>query len=88
VRDAEGQVHGYLHHFAMISVVGTGLALPFDVEPYGPGDSEYGAGQRLLQRAVTQVGRRFADYVVVDGEFATAPFLHGAGAVGLRVSPA
>jgi hypothetical protein len=85
VRDAGGEVHGYLHHFAMISVVGTGVTLPFDVEPYGPGDSEYGAGQRLLQRAVGQVGRRFADYVVVDGEFATAPFLHVAGELGMPV---
>ena len=85
LRDAQTQVIGYLHHFAMISVVGTGLTLPFDVEPYGPGDSEYGAGQRLLERAVAHVGRRFADYVVVDGEFATAPFLHVAGALGLGV---
>jgi hypothetical protein len=85
VRDGQGQVLGYLHHFVMISVVGTGLALPFDVEPYGPGDSEYVAGQRVLQRAVAQVGRRFADYVVADGEFATAPFLHVAGDLGLRV---
>jgi hypothetical protein len=85
VRDAKDQVLGYLHHFAMISVVGTPLALPCDVEPYGPGDSEYGAGQRLLPRAVAQVGPRFADYVVVDGELATAPFLHGAGALGVRV---
>ncbi|MGH7672849.1 MAG: hypothetical protein ACREMC_08110 [Gemmatimonadales bacterium] len=85
LRDAQDQVIGYLHHFAMISVVGAGLALPFDVEPYGPGDSEYVAGQRLLERAVAHVGRRFADYVVVDGEFATAPFLHVAGALGLRV---
>jgi len=78
VRDATGQVIGYLHHFAMISVVARALAPPFDVEPYGPGDSEYGAGQRYWQRAVAQVGRRFADYVVADGEFATAPFLHAA----------
>lgn len=85
VRDGQGQVLGALHHFVMISVVGTGLTLPFDVEPYGPGDSEYVAGQRLLQRAVAQVGRRFADYVVADGEFATAPFLHVAGDLGLRV---
>lgn len=85
VRDGQGQVLGYLHHFVMISVVGTGLTLPFDVEPYGPGDSEYVAGQRVLQRAVAQVGRRFADYVVADGEFATAPFLHVAGDLGLRV---
>lgn len=84
-RDAQEQVIGALHHFELISVVGTGLSLPFDVEPYGPGDCEYVAGQRLLQRAVAQVGRRFADYVVVDGEFATAPFLHVAGEAGLRV---
>ncbi|PYM83313.1 MAG: hypothetical protein DME09_11205, partial [Candidatus Rokuibacteriota bacterium] len=85
VRDPTDQVLGYLHHFVMISVVGADLALPFDVEPYRPGDSEYVAGQRLLQRAVAQVGPRFADYVVVDGGFATAPFLHVAGDLGLAV---
>ena len=85
LRDAQGQVVGALHHFELISVVGAGLALPFDVEPYGPGDCEYVAGQRLLQRAIARVGRRFADYVVVDGEFATAPFLHVAGDLGVRV---
>ena len=69
----------------MISVAGTGLSLPVDVEPYGPGDSEYAAAQRLLRRAVTHRGARFADYVVGDGEFATAPFLHTAQQLGLPV---
>jgi hypothetical protein len=55
------------------------------VEPYGAADSEYAAGQRLLHRAVNHLGKRFADYVVVDGEFATAPFLNLAGELGLRV---
>ena len=56
-----------------------------DVEPYGPGDSEYAAARRLLRRAVDHLGSRFADYVVGDGEYATAPFLHTANAVGLPV---
>ncbi len=84
-RNQKQEVVGYRHHWVMISVVGAGLTLPFDVEPYGPGDSEYAAGQRLLRRAVANLGPRFADYVVVDGEFATAPFLHAAGEVGLKV---
>lgn len=84
-RNAAKQIVGYQHHFVMISVVGTGLCLPFDAEPYGPGDSEYAAGQRVLRRAVGGLGPRFAQYVVVDGEFATAPFLHAVGTLGLRV---
>ena len=85
VRDSAGATVGALHHFELISVVGAGLTLPFDVEPYGPGDCEYAAGQRLLQRAVAQVGSRFADYVVADGAFATAPFLHLASDLGVGV---
>lgn len=81
----DGNTHGYLHSLVMLSVTGVGLSLPVDIEPYGPGDSEYTAGQRLLQRAVGRLGRRFADYLVVDGEFATAPFLHSATALGLGV---
>jgi hypothetical protein len=59
------EIVGYRHQATVISVVGTGPSLPFDVEPYGPGDSEYAAGQRLLRRAVSHLGPRFADYVVV-----------------------
>ena len=82
--DAHHEVSGYSHHLSLITVVGTGLSLPFDVEPYGPGDSEYAASKRLLERAVLSLGRRFADYVVVDGEYATAPFLHLACELGLH----
>jgi hypothetical protein len=85
IKDAKGEVHGSLHHFVLISVVGAGLTLPVDVEPYGPGDSEYAAAQRLLRRAVSHLGPRFADYVVGDGAYATAPFLHTTEAVGLPV---
>jgi hypothetical protein len=84
-RNTQKQILGYQHSFVMISVVGTGLSLPFDGEPYGPGDSEYAAGQRLLRRVIGGLGKRFAQYVVVDGEFATAPFLHTASELGLRV---
>jgi hypothetical protein len=85
IKDAKGELHGSLHHFVLISVVGAGLTLPIDVEPYGPGDSEYAAAQRLLRRAVEHLGPRFADYVVGDGAYATAPFLHTTEEVGLPV---
>ena len=85
IRNKKEEIVGYGHNLVMVSVAGTELSLPLDVEPYGPGDSEYSAGQRLLRRAVKSVGSRFADYAVVDGEFATAPFLHAAGEMGLKV---
>jgi hypothetical protein len=84
-RNAQQQILGYQHYFVLANVVGTGMSLPLDVEPYGPGDSEYAAGQRLLRRVIDGMGKRFAHYVVVDGEFSTAPFLHTAGDLGLRV---
>jgi hypothetical protein len=84
-RNQKREIVGYHHKLVMLSVVGTGLTLPLDVEPYGPGDSEYNAARRLLRRAIKNTGRRFADYVVADGEFARAPFLHDAGDLGLSV---
>lgn len=84
-KNAAGEVSRHGHKLALISVVGCGLTLPFDVEPYGPGDSEYAASQRLLERARKALGPRFADYAVGDGAYATAPFLHAAGDLGLQV---
>jgi hypothetical protein len=84
-RNKKKEILGYHHPLVMISVVGTGLTLPLDVEPYGPGESEYSAGRRLLRRALDNLGPRFADYGVADGDFATAPFLHDAGDQGLYV---
>ena len=60
-RNQKREIVGYHHQLALISVVGTGLTLPLDVEPYGPGDSEYNAARRLLRRAVGNAGPRFAD---------------------------
>ncbi len=55
------QRQGYGHQLTLVSVRGAGLNLPLDVEPYGPSDSELGAGLRLLRRAMAHLGRRFAD---------------------------
>lgn len=68
VKDAQGRVTSRIHQFVMITVVGAGITLPFDIEPYQPGDSEYGAGKRLLKRAVNQLGPRFAGYAVADAK--------------------
>jgi len=85
VVNEDEDIIGYSHDVVMLSVVSRDLTLPVDVEPYGPGDSEYAAGQRVLRRSIQQLGCRFADYVVVDAKFATAPFLHEAGDQGLKV---
>jgi hypothetical protein len=84
--NADEEIVGYNHRVAAVAVVGCGLTLPFDAEPYGPGDCEYNAGQRLLERARKHLGARFADYVVADGEFATAPFLHAVNDTGWHVA--
>jgi len=84
-RNRKREILGYHHQVVMASLVGAGLTLPLDVEPYGRKDSEYHAGRRLLRRVVGHLGRRFAQYVVVDGEFARAPFLHQVGDLGLHV---
>jgi hypothetical protein len=84
-RNAQQEILGYRHHLVLAAVVGGDLTLPADVEPYGPGDSEYAAGQRLLRRVRANLGARFIDYVVVDGGFATAPFLHVAAEAGWPV---
>lgn len=84
-RNTRQEILGYRHHLVLAAVVSGDLTLPVDVEPYGPGDSEYAAGQRLLRRVRANLGARFMDYVVVDGEFATAPFLHVATEVGWPV---
>jgi hypothetical protein len=79
------EVLGYLHHFSMISVVGAGLSLPFDVEPYLASENELEASKRLLPRAVGGLGEQFAHYVAADGLYANAPFCHLAADLGLRV---
>jgi hypothetical protein len=79
------QGNGYGHKFSALSVVGGGLDLPFDVEPYGPGEGELTASKRLLERAMVLLGSRFADYVVVDGLYAGTPFIELAESLGLSV---
>ena len=85
VTDAAGKATGHLHHLSLVSVVGAGLSLPVDVEPYPPGDCELHASERLFERVLAALGPRFADYVVVDGLYASAPFLQRVREHGLHV---
>jgi hypothetical protein len=84
-RNTQKEIVGYRHHLVPAAVVGGDLILPADVEPYGPGDSEYAAGQLLLRHVRANLGARFIDYVAVDGEFASAPFLQSCDPRYIRV---
>lgn len=84
LRDEQQRLLGYRHHVVLLSVVGSPMLLPCDVEPYGPGDSESAAALRVLRRGSAALGPRYADYVVADGAFASARFLHAVGALGLH----
>jgi hypothetical protein len=79
-----GLVVGQQHKLSLLSVVGGALMLPVDLEPYGPGDSEQAASLRLLARGATALGARFAQYVLGDGLYANAPFLHAVGDLGMH----
>lgn len=79
----DGRVTGHRHELAMASLVGARLILPFDVEAYGPGDSEYSAGRRLLKRVIHSLGPRFVQHVVCDAKFGAAPFLNEVIELGL-----
>jgi hypothetical protein len=81
--NAQGEVLHHGHHFVMASVVGAGIVLPFGVEPVAPGENELSAAKRLLPRAVQGLGRRFADYLVLDSLYAGAPFVTLAQELGL-----
>jgi hypothetical protein len=83
-RRAVGLVVGQHHKLSLLAVVGGPLVLPVDVEPYGPGDGELAASLRVLDRGGAALGPRFAQYVVADGLYANAPFLHAVGDRGLR----
>jgi hypothetical protein len=83
-KDDAGNVVGHKHELVMASIVGVGLSLPIDVEPYGEGDSELTAGRRLLPRITQALGPRFADYVVADAKYAAAPFLNEVARLGLH----
>ncbi|MGD0790336.1 MAG: hypothetical protein ABR920_01080 [Terriglobales bacterium] len=63
IRDVQHNVIGYHQQWVTLSVVGTGLTLPFDVEPYGTGDSELAAARRRLTRALGSLGTRFAEII-------------------------
>lgn len=72
---ANHEVAGHGHKAVGASVVAGALSLPLDVEYYRPGEGEVTAGKRLLERIVRKARIRF-DFVVVDGLYPGAPFLH------------
>jgi len=58
VRNAERQVVGQVHRLVAVSVVGTGLTLPCEAEPYGAGDRAHFGHREQPDRSIvnTQIG--------------------------------
>lgn len=73
--NAAHEVTSHGHKAVGASLVAGTLSLPLDVEYYRPGEGELTAGKRLLERIVREGRIRF-DFVVVDGLYPGAPFLH------------
>jgi hypothetical protein len=72
---ANHEVTGHGHKAVGASLVAGALSLPVDVEYYRPGEGELTASKRLVKRIVREARIRF-DFVVVDGLYPGAPFLH------------
>src|SRR2546429_1339870 len=53
-----------LFRSVVATVVGGDLTLPADVEPYGPGDSEYAAGQRDRKSTRLNSSHGYISYAV------------------------
>ena len=64
----------YYHRYVVLQLVGVVPALPLDIEPLLPGDTEATAGLRLLRR-FTQSNFRFLDVVTLDAFYLQAPFV-------------
>jgi hypothetical protein len=58
---------------------------PWMSSPTGQGTANTPPGSVFLRRVRAHLGARFIDYVVVDGGFAAAPFLHLATEAGWPV---
>jgi hypothetical protein len=74
-RNSEKEITGYLHKTVGASLLAGDLTLPLDIEYYLPQENELAAAKRLLPRVLSSCAIRF-DYIVADGLYAGAPFLH------------
>lgn len=64
----------YYHRYVALQLVGVVPALPLDLEPVLPGETEVGAALRLLPRVKARYPR-FIDALTVDAFYLQAPFV-------------
>jgi hypothetical protein len=83
-RNGSGEVVRHTHKAVGACVIAGDLALPLDLEFYGPGEGELTAGKRLLERVFRSSRIRF-DYLVVDGLYSGSPFLHLSQRLGIPI---
>jgi len=85
-RAGSDEIAGYRHHLVMLSVVGTGLSLPIDVEPYGPGTAKYAAGLSPVQARRKPDRGLLVDQLIAEASQHTLTVPHGQESLGDRKS--
>lgn len=83
VQTSQGEKIQYYHRVAVLTIVGFDFPFPIGLEMMKPGEDEVSCGLRLLERLVSNLGRRFLDILIGDAGYCTPRFFKGCSKLGI-----
>ena len=90
-RTVERKIHGetvtstqYDHRIVVLTVLGSGLAIPLGLRFQKPCEGEVACGLALLKEWIPRLGRRFLDALVGDALYLESSFVEALEALGLE----